>query len=206
MKSNGKTDATSLRPPDPALQRVRHSAVGRGDARGSGRALHELRHSLLPHRLPGEQPDPGLERPRLSAATGKRPRATCTRPTTSRNSPAACARRRAKRRARSTSTTPRSPSRRSNARSSTRRGRTAGCSPSPPTRPARRVAVIGAGPAGLAAAQQLARAGHEVDVFEKNAYAGGLLRYGIPDFKMEKHLIDRRVHRWKPKASPSTTT
>jgi len=57
----------------------------------------------------------------------------------------------------------------------------------------RKVAVIGAGPAGLAAAQQLARAGHSVHLFEKNAKAGGLLRYGIPDFKMEKQLIDRRV-------------
>ena len=57
----------------------------------------------------------------------------------------------------------------------------------------KKVAVIGSGPAGLAAAQQLARAGHNVHVFEKNSRAGGLLRYGIPDFKMEKHLIDRRV-------------
>ena len=57
----------------------------------------------------------------------------------------------------------------------------------------KRVAIIGSGPAGLACAQQLARAGHEVHVFEKHAKAGGLLRYGIPDFKMEKHLIDRRI-------------
>ncbi|MCZ8185328.1 MAG: glutamate synthase subunit beta [Beijerinckiaceae bacterium] len=57
----------------------------------------------------------------------------------------------------------------------------------------KRVAVIGSGPAGLAAAQQLARVGHEVHVFEREPRAGGLLRYGIPDFKMEKHHIDRRV-------------
>ena len=57
----------------------------------------------------------------------------------------------------------------------------------------KRVAVVGSGPAGLAAAQQLARAGHEVHVFEREPKAGGLLRYGIPDFKMEKHHIDRRV-------------
>jgi len=57
----------------------------------------------------------------------------------------------------------------------------------------KRVAVVGSGPAGLAAAQQLARAGHEVTVFEKSDRIGGLLRYGIPDFKMEKGLIDRRV-------------
>ena len=57
----------------------------------------------------------------------------------------------------------------------------------------KRVAVIGSGPAGMAAAQQLARVGHEVHVFERDVKAGGLLRYGIPDFKMEKHHIDRRV-------------
>ncbi|MEZ5719916.1 MAG: glutamate synthase subunit beta [Nitrospirota bacterium] len=57
----------------------------------------------------------------------------------------------------------------------------------------RKVAVVGSGPAGLAAAQQLARAGHDVTLFEKNDRVGGLLRYGIPDFKMEKTHIDRRV-------------
>ena len=58
----------------------------------------------------------------------------------------------------------------------------------------KKVAIIGAGPAGLACAQQLTRAGHEVTVYEKNNKAGGLLRYGIPDFKMEKHVIDRRIN------------
>jgi len=66
--------------------------------------------------------------------------------------------------------------------------------PQPPThRTGKKVAVIGSGPAGLACAQQLARVGHAVVVFEKNDRAGGLLRYGIPDFKMEKWLVDRRL-------------
>jgi glutamate synthase (NADPH/NADH) small chain len=66
--------------------------------------------------------------------------------------------------------------------------------PQPPkARTGKRVAVVGSGPAGLACAQQLARAGHAVTVFEKNDRVGGLMRYGIPDFKMEKHLINRRA-------------
>ena len=73
--------------------------------------------------------------------------------------------------------------------------------PQPPKhKTGKKVAVVGSGPAGMAAAQQLARAGHDVTVFEKNDRIGGLLRYGIPDFKLEKWLIDRRMRRWKPKA------
>src|SRR5207302_11092428 len=63
----------------------------------------------------------------------------------------------------------------------------------PARRTGKRVAVVGSGPAGLACAQQLARVGHAVTVFEKNDRIGGLLRYGIPDFKMEKSHIDRRA-------------
>ncbi|HTJ65435.1 MAG TPA: glutamate synthase subunit beta [Alphaproteobacteria bacterium] len=62
-----------------------------------------------------------------------------------------------------------------------------------PHRTGKRIAVIGSGPAGLACAQQLARAGHAVSVYEKGARIGGLLRYGIPDFKLEKSVIDRRI-------------
>jgi len=61
----------------------------------------------------------------------------------------------------------------------------------------KKIAVIGSGPAGLAAAQQLARVGHDVCIYEKNDRIGGLLRYGIPDFKMEKYHIDRRVKQMK---------
>ncbi|MGN6388119.1 MAG: glutamate synthase subunit beta, partial [Burkholderiaceae bacterium] len=70
--------------------------------------------------------------------------------------------------------------------------------PLPPAKKTgKKVAVVGSGPAGMAAAQQLARAGHDVTVFEKNDRIGGLLRYGIPDFKMEKSHIDRRVEQMK---------
>ena len=70
--------------------------------------------------------------------------------------------------------------------------------PQPPEhKTGKKVAIVGSGPAGMAAAQQLARVGHEVTVFEKNDRIGGLMRYGIPDFKMEKSHIDRRVEQMK---------
>ena len=65
------------------------------------------------------------------------------------------------------------------------------------TKTGKKVAVVGSGPAGLAAAQQLARAGHEVHLYEKNAHAGGLLRYGIPDFKLDKSVVARRIDQMK---------
>ncbi|MCC7285149.1 MAG: glutamate synthase subunit beta [Burkholderiaceae bacterium] len=68
---------------------------------------------------------------------------------------------------------------------------------SPTASTGKKVAIVGSGPAGLAAAQQLARAGHDVTVFEKNSRIGGLLRYGIPDFKLEKSHIDRRVEQMR---------
>ena len=70
--------------------------------------------------------------------------------------------------------------------------------PEPPQeKSGKRVAVVGSGPAGLAAAQQLRRAGHSVTVYEKNDRIGGLLRYGIPNFKLEKHVIDRRLEQMR---------
>jgi glutamate synthase (NADPH/NADH) small chain len=70
--------------------------------------------------------------------------------------------------------------------------------PEPPEQNSgKRVAVVGSGPAGLAAAQQLRRAGHSVTVYEKNDRIGGLLRYGIPNFKLEKHVVDRRIEQMR---------
>ncbi|MCK9407953.1 MAG: glutamate synthase subunit beta [Bacteriovoracaceae bacterium] len=78
--------------------------------------------------------------------------------------------------------------------------------PEPPKkRSGKTIAVIGSGPSGLAAAQQLNRAGHRVTVYEKNDRVGGLLRYGIPDFKFEKHLLDRRIEQLQSEGIVFTT-
>ena len=120
----------------------------RDDAEGAGRALHGLRRPVLPHGdaaagrrvgLPDQQPDPGVERPRLPRAVARGARRACTRPTTSPSSPGASARRRARDRACSASTSRRSRSRASRPRSSTRASPRAGSSPSRPrSAPARR--------------------------------------------------------------------
>ncbi|MBA0125641.1 glutamate synthase subunit beta [Haloechinothrix sp. YIM 98757] len=75
----------------------------------------------------------------------------------------------------------------------------------PDTHTGKRVAVAGSGPAGLAAAQQLSRAGHAVTVFERDDRIGGLLRYGIPEFKMEKHRIDRRIEQLRAEGTEFVT-
>ena len=130
-----------------------------------------------------------------TATAGRTPSASCTPPTTSPSSPAACARRRARPRAcwRSARAT-RSRSSRSRTRSSTTPGTPGWVVPVPPRRETgRSVAVVGAGPAGMAAAQQLRRAGHRVVLYERDEAAGGLVRFGVPDFKIEKTVVERRV-------------
>ena len=122
------------------------------------------------------------------------PRATCTRPTISRSSPAASARRRARSPARSTSTTTRSRSKRSNARSSTAPGRKAGSSRSRRRRrPASRSPSSARARRGSPARSSSRAPATTCMSTRSYAKPGGLLRYGIPDFKMEKHHIDRRV-------------
>ncbi|MGA8869374.1 MAG: glutamate synthase subunit beta [Candidatus Sulfotelmatobacter sp.] len=86
-----------------------------------------------------------------------------------------------------------------NEKSIVERGFQEGCiHPEPPkVRTGKKVAIVGSGPAGLAAAQQLCRAGHSATVYEKSDRIGGLLRYGIPEFKLEKHIIDRRLEQMR---------
>ena len=128
-------------------------------------------------------------------ATGARPSSGCTRRTTSRSSPAGSARRRARRPACSASTS-RPVTIKQVEVTIDRPGlrRRLRVSPEAPERlTGKTVAVVGSGPAGLAAAQQLTRAGHTVAVYERADKPGGLLRYGIPEFKMEKSVLDRRL-------------
>ncbi len=122
------------------------------------------------------------------------PSASCTRPTISRNSPAAFVPRLAKPRACWASHQP-AVTIKQNEKNIVERGFLEGwIRPDlPKVRSGKKVAIVGSGPAGLAAAQQLCRAGHAVTVYEKADRIGGLLRYGIPEFKLEKHIIDRRL-------------
>ncbi len=151
---------------------------------------------------PGQQPDPGLERPRLPTTTGREPRATLHSTNnfpefTGRICPAPCE-------ASCTLNIDDTPVTIKTIECAIvdRAWSNGWLTPEiAPEKTGEKIAVVGSGPAGLACAQQLARAGHDVHVYEKFAKAGGLLRYGIPDFKMEKGIIDRRVRRrWKPRA------
>ena len=125
-RSSGTTAAMTSRRRARRIGASSSSRCREPDAARAGLALHGLRHPVLSRRLPGQQPDPGLEQSGLPRPVAERADASCTRPTISRNSPAASARRRARRPARSTSTTTRSRSKRSNARSSTAAGTRAG--------------------------------------------------------------------------------
>ena len=133
-----------------------------------------------------------------TTAAGKRPFAACTPPTTSLSSRAASVPRPARPPACWASTSLPSPSS-SLSKSIVERAWDEGwIRPEPPEQATgKRVAVVGSGPAGLAAAQQLRRAGHSVTVYEKNDRIGGLLRYGIPNFKLEKYVIDRRIEQMR---------
>ena len=169
--------------------RCRRPSVGR-----AGGALHGLRHPVLPQRLSGQQPDPGLEQPGLSRPVAERRSRTLHSTNnfpefTGRICPAPCE-------AACTLNIDDNPVTIKTIECAiVDRGWEEGwIMPQPPSQQTgKRVAVVGSGPAGMACAQQLARAGHAVTLFEKNDRIGGLLRYGIPDFKMEKHLIDRRI-------------
>ena len=175
------------------LSRVHRRAQGRR-GREAGRALHGLRHPVLPDRLPGPQHHPGLERPRVPppvAARARRaaldeqlPRVHRPRmPGAVRGGVHAQHQQRSGRHQVDRALPDRQGLGGGLGRAAAAGGR----------RPASASPSSVRGPAGMACAQQLARAGHDVVLFEKADRIGGLLRYGIPDFKMEKHLIDRRM-------------
>ena len=161
---------------------------------GAGGPVHGLRHSVLPrHGLSGEEPHPGVQRPGLSwpLASGVREPALDEQLSGGDRAglpcpcEAAC----------TLTINDRAGEHQAHRVSDRRAGVPEGWVEPilPTTRTGSRVAIIGSGPAGLAAAQQINRAGHETVLFEKDDRIGGLLRYGIPDFKLEKRIIDRRL-------------
>ncbi len=192
--STGRSRSISSRPTAFALPRV-HAAAGRARPDQTGGALHGLRHPVLPRpdRLPGPQPDPGLERPRIPVGLG----GGVAQPPLHQQLPRIHRPRLPRALRGGVHAQPREPAgRHQDDRAGDRRPRLEhGLDQARAGRGAHRQACGHRRfrPAGLAAAQQLARVGHDVHVFEREPKAGGLLRYGIPDFKMEKRHIDRRV-------------
>ena len=165
-----------------------------GELQGPGQPLHGLRHPVLQQRLPARQPHPGLERPRLPRPLARRHRPAARHQQLPRvHRPAVPGAVRGGVRARHQPGPGHDQAGRGRDHRPGLRAR-AGSTPVPPSvQTGKRVAVVGSGPAGLAAAQQLTRAGHDVVVFERADRIGGLLRYGIPEFKMEKRHLDRRL-------------
>ena len=169
-----------------------------------GGALHGLRDPVLPRGLPPRQPHPGVERPRLPRRLVGGHRASARHQQLSRVHRAAVPGSVRGLPACSGSTTTRSTIERIEYEIVERAWSEGWVGPVPGRCPTgKRVAVVGSGPAGLAAAQQLVRAGHQVVVFERAERPGGLLRYGIPEFKMEKAVLDRRLGQLGPRASSS---
>ena len=189
-------EAPTRRPVDLRLQGLARGLRGvpRRPAGEAGRALHELRHPVLPPGLSAGQPHPGVERPRLPRRVARGDRAAARHeqlPGVHRDAVPGAVRGRLRagdQQRRGDDQAGRAADR------STTRGTRAGSSPQPAgDQTGKKVAVVGSGPAGLAAAQQLTRVGHDVTVFERADRIGGLLRYGIPEFKMEKFRLDRRL-------------
>ena len=180
------------------FQRSR-GAASREAAPRPGGPLHGLRHPLLPLlRLPRQEPHSGLERHGLQGTMGESARAASPD-----QQPARDHRAHLPRAVRSRLHPVDQPAAGHHpaAGAADRRARVAGRAGSGRSRrtgrPGKRVAVIGSGPSGLPAAQELARRGHDVVVFEKSDRVGGMLRYGIPDFKLEKWVIDRRLEQMR---------
>ena len=165
------------------------------ELREQGGALHGLRRAVLPQRLPARQPDPRLERPRLprtaSRTRSRELHATNNFPEfTGRLCPAPCEAACVLEIREGDAVT----IKQIEHAIIDRAWEEGWVTPQPPRRETGQgVAVVGSGPAGMAAAQQLRRAGHRVTLFERDEAAGGLVRFGVPDFKIEKTVVQRRV-------------